>query len=1077
MAGGKSYLAAAKPNKSFFQENAKVVAPAPVTDKTSTGPAPIKVAPVSMTAAYANAAKSGMAQTSYTNKLAVWNKNAAPSLAAQPTVSAPGSFAHVAASRAPDVIPTAWKKDSKNKSTARAPSPSSDSVKSTATKISTKGPKPVPVNNKKPVRATAKSSGDSYKMVIPQGMPVARSPSTPLQAPVEFMTATARREMEDAKVWGSAGFFGGEHNTKASRLSSSYSSSASSPEAAKASKAVEQPQSPVLTLSDVPKSTKQTKFVEKPALSSEKASSKNAASIKLTGNGGAAHLAAPVSAPSSAQPKKNTGAKSYSQMAASVPSVPIKKAEDENKALVPQPKTEQQLVATEKKSQRKNKKKGSKSTETVASPSVPQTVDTTKKVHVKDAAPTLALTPTTGSVSITSGHIQVAEIASTPAKENVVFTESAQGMPITSRFSSNQSNFCVDPTLESGAQDAPVATKTGRKHKKSGAQRKKEKKARTPEQVDAIAAANASADLEKKIATQIATIKALAESDAARRELPMRYYDILYVASRDNEDVMALNKQRAEEALRAALLENAAKEAGHCVKVADLSSYMWFYDACAQPVIQSRAAELLETADSDSQVESIASPPQGTVKQRQMAKKKDIKLRMAIAEDGMSETSPSVLPEELSLAAPTDSFSFGTSPLPGVSVVSVLPPLTASYKFGLAPTTPIVFGASNVSPEIEKLAPTELDTTELQVAEAELTELEVSESTSLNAVANQSTTTIITTAETSESNGVTTDTDTNTSLDSDEGPSPTDDQSELSTTHEKIFEPLSATTQNVGSFKTGTGLVLAVDDEVSYAASKVTETSMPVAIYHGSDLPVFASALSAPADKNPLEISQIVFTTEDLKAFVPVLPLSVFGPVVAPKTGLDIPTPHTALRLAAYIGTLRNVPDGLPGTLDLPAAPVHEPAQLEHTVTVYAPPQAAPITHHADTPHRIINTQIGIVMLGEFLRQLYSPVAPTYTIMELVEAFLAMSNFERVFLDVGDAHPYSANQVRNYKHLQSRVMIGSIKLWDFLAALKLNENGDVTLRALVDGWAACAIEDAKAEDLHMQVKEAMEEDM
>lgn len=229
-------------------------------------------------------------------------------------------------------------------------------------------------------------------MVVPQGMPAAHSPSTPLQAPAGFITATARREMEDAKVWGGAGFFGGANNTKESRLPSSSSSSASSPEAAKPTKAVEQPQFPVLTPSDVPKSTKQIKSVEKPALSTEKASSKNAASIKFTGNGGAAHLSATVSPPSSAQPSKNTGANSYSNIAASIPSVPIKKAEDENKALAPQPKTTQQLVATGKKSQRKNKKKGAKSTETAASPSVTETVDTTKNIDVKEAVVTLAWT-------------------------------------------------------------------------------------------------------------------------------------------------------------------------------------------------------------------------------------------------------------------------------------------------------------------------------------------------------------------------------------------------------------------------------------------------------------------------------------------------------------------------------------------------------------------------------------------------------------------------------------------------------------------------------------------------------------
>ncbi|KAH4225118.1 hypothetical protein HBI06_024150 [Parastagonospora nodorum] len=1067
MARGKSDFAAAKPDKSFFQEKAKVAAPTQITDKPSTGPAPVKVAPVSMVTGYANAANSGLAQTSHINTLTVWKQNAARSQVAQPTVSHPGSFTNVAAGPAPGSIPAFWKvQEPKKKSNARKTSSSSNSAKSLASMnssqtsaplISPKGPKPVPANNKKP------SWPFTLTMVAPKGVPAPREPSKSTQPSDDFMTAAALREIDDAKVLNSAAF-GCAKKTQESRRSTTSSSSVSSPEAAKPIKAIEQPEA---TPAPAPyreksKATTPSKSVKKPTSPTKKSSANNGPSIKLAGNGGAAHLLAPILPASSSQPAKATAItkKSYSDMVATVSSAPSDKAEKEANALAAQPKTTQQLVATEKKSQRKNKK-GVKSTDTAATLpiSTPKTADFPKKtdhkkVDVKDATHTKvdvtntlkngdkstpvatpAVASNVGSVSVSAETTQLANDVSTPTLDDAVLDDFAQ-----------------DAAAQSDAQDASATLKKARKNKKSGAQRKKEKKVRTPEEAASIAAAKAAAARVQKIPQQIAIIKGLAESDAADRELPMDVYDLQDIADRDEEDVMALNKQRAEESLRKSLHANAAKPDGERVMIKNLPSYMWYFDACAQPILQGRAAKILKVMN--------ATSLKATAKQMQMAKEKDMKMKLAIADDQVPKTWNSILPE--------NGFNFGTSSLSGHSIVSVLSPVAASYDFGNATDTPIVFGASTALPEIEKLEPTKLETIELEVTESESIDLE---STELDV--SKSTASIVQVIETSESDDTTTDTDT--SLASEEESSPIDDESKPVAIQDKIFEPLAATTENLGSFKTGTALVLAVADEESYAESKINEPYMAVAIYHGFGLPVVASAPPASPDKIALEMPQIALTTEDLKAFAPALPRPVFGPFFARKTVMDIPLQDSAIRLVAYIGTLRHVPDGLPANFHRSATPAHEPAQLERTVTVYTAPQAVPIVRRPDNPHRIINTQIGIVMLGEFLRQLHSPVAPTYTIMELVEAFLAMSNFERVFLDVGAAHPYSAIQVRNYKHLQSRVMIGSIKLCDFLAAMKLNDDGDVTLRALVNGWEACAVEDVKAEDLHMQVKEAIEE--
>jgi hypothetical protein len=1089
MAGGKSCFAAAKPDKSLFQEKAKVAAPTQITDKPSTGPAPLKVAPVSMITGYANAAKSGLAQTSHINTLTVRKQNAARSQVAQHTVSHPGSFANVAAGPAPGSIPAFWKvQEPKKKSNARETSSSSNSAKSLASMntsqtsaplISTKGPKHVPANNKKP------SWPFTLTMVAPKGVPAPREPSKSTQPSDEFMTATALREIDDAKVLNSA-VFGCSKETQDLRRSATSSSPLISPEAGKPIKAIEQPEPTPAPASSPEKSkaTSPSKSMKKPASPTKKSSANNGPSVKLAGKGGATNLSAPVLPASSSQPAKTTAItkKSYYDMAATVQSAPSDKAENETNALVPQPKTTQQLVATEKKSQRKNKKKGTKSMETAATlPTLtPKTADVPKKtdhkkVDVKDAARTKAdvtnalnkgskFTPVAtpavasnvGSVSISAETTQLANDVSTPTLDDAVLNESTQGMPTSPNLFSNDSNISLDAAAQSDAQDASVTPKKARKNKKSGAQRKKEKKARTPEEAASIAAAQAAAVRVQKIPQQIAIIKGLAESDAADRELPTDVYDLQDIADRDDEDVMALNKQRAEESLREALHLNAAKPDGERVMIKNLPSYMWYFDACAQPILQDRAAKILKVMN--------ATSLKATAKQMQMAKEKDVKMKLAIADDQVPTTWTSILPE--------NGFNFGTSSLSGHSIVSILPPVAASYDFGNATDTPIVFGASTASPEIEKLEPTKLETIELEVTESESIELE---STELEV--SKSISSIVQAIETSESEDTTTDTDTDTSLASEEESSPIDDESEPVATQDKIFEPLAATTENMGFFKTGTALVLAVADEESYAESKITEPYMAVAVYHGSSLPVVTSAPPASPDKIALEMPQIALATEDLKAFAPALPRPVFGAFVAPKTGMDIPLRDSVIRLVAYIGTIQNVPDRVPATFHLSATPTHEPAQLERTLTVYTAPQAVPIVRRPDNPHRIINTQIGIVMLGDFLRQLYSPVAPTYTIMELVEAFLAMSNFERVFLDVDAAHPYSAIQVRNYKHLQSRVMIGSIKLCDFLAAMRLNEDGDVTLRALVNGWEACAVEDVKAEDLHMQVKEAIEEEL
>lgn len=396
--------------------------------------------------------------------------------------------------------------------------------------------------------------------------------------------------------------------------------------------------------------------------------------------------------------------------------------------------------------------------------------------------------------------------------------------------------------------------------------------------------------------------------------------------------------------------------------------------------------------------------------------------------------------------SPENGLNFGTSSLPGVPVVSVLPRLAPNYKFGLASTTPIVFGESTASPEIEKLEPTELETTKLEVTESESPKLEVSESTSLNAVANQSTATIITTAESSESDDITTDTDA--SLASDEEWVSTDNDSTPDTIQEKIFEPLAVTIENVSSFKTGTALVLAVAGEKLYAQSrvdvihdKVTEPSMALTQYHGTP---------SDSSETALEAIQVCLTTKAPDAFVPALPLASRGSLFALQAAFDIHMIDRPLRLAAYLM--------LPPQLQTGDASIDTPSKDELRVTLFTPPETT-----RPFCGRLINIQIGIVMLGESLRATTNRLANSFTVLELIDAFLHIANYEIEALDLGQVHRVNAVAVRNYKYLQNRVIIGSIKLSDFLALISFDVNGVALAHSVIEVWKLCAERDEDAD--------------
>jgi hypothetical protein len=122
-------------------------------------------------------------------------------------------------------------------------------------------------------------------------------------------------------------------------------------------------------------------------------------------------------------------------------------------------------------------------------------------------------------------------------------------------------------------------------------------------------------------------------------------------------------------------------------------------------------------------------------------------------------------------------------------------------------------------------------------------------------------------------------------------------------------------------------------------------------------------------------------------------------------------------------------------------------------------------------PTRRISTQIGIVTLHEFLLALHLPSAQFYTMTELIEAFIAMSSYEREELDFGSVHKLDAATVQSNRRLQHRILIGSIKLIEFLKEVRFGTAHVAKAHAVVEAWEMCARRDQEAEELDERLGE------
>jgi hypothetical protein len=109
-------------------------------------------------------------------------------------------------------------------------------------------------------------------------------------------------------------------------------------------------------------------------------------------------------------------------------------------------------------------------------------------------------------------------------------------------------------------------------------------------------------------------------------------------------------------------------------------------------------------------------------------------------------------------------------------------------------------------------------------------------------------------------------------------------------------------------------------------------------------------------------------------------------------------------------------------------------------------------------PYRL-NTPIGISPFREFLMELPDPIAHTFRRADLIEAFITLSSRERVELDIGFPHSWTAVRVLNNKRLANRILLGSIRLSEYLDEICFDQFGIAMDSDVVGAWEDLAKKD------------------
>jgi hypothetical protein len=109
-------------------------------------------------------------------------------------------------------------------------------------------------------------------------------------------------------------------------------------------------------------------------------------------------------------------------------------------------------------------------------------------------------------------------------------------------------------------------------------------------------------------------------------------------------------------------------------------------------------------------------------------------------------------------------------------------------------------------------------------------------------------------------------------------------------------------------------------------------------------------------------------------------------------------------------------------------------------------------------PYRL-NTPIGISPFREFLMELPDPIAHTFRRADLIEAFITLSSRERVELEIGFPHSWTAVGVLNNKRLANRILLGSIRLSEYLDEICFDRFGIAMDSDVVGAWEDLAKKD------------------
>jgi hypothetical protein len=257
--------------------------------------------------------------------------------------------------------------------------------------------------------------------------------------------------------------------------------------------------------------------------------------------------------------------------------------------------------------------------------------------------------------------------------------------------------------------------------------------------------------------------------------------------------------------------------------------------------------------------------------------------------------------------------------------------------------------------------------------------------------------------------------------------------------HEKIIpEPLAKETTAEQSEKITAEIVV---DEPKLAQDDSSLTENQLVVYQAPKTPLFVLALP----KDEVAYSKLI------------------GPERPPLTAQSN-IPFAALQYILQFGQDYSCGISIPRGLVPPASAIEvfraNPVPTRETELV--------IWHlrrpkRQVTVHQMLRMQVGIIPFKDLLRALGPPNTIRFSRLALINAFIALSSWERAKIDEGPAHVYNAETVTRSKHLAFKISLGSVSLADFLRLIAFDADGGTSLREVTIAWQHCSLKDDQAD--------------